>query len=373
MRSFKPSRSAFRSPFAARAAAAALGFLLAAGGVFAKGAAQTPEAGNPAAAGAAAAPRGIAVFVPGVVAGSPVYEMLVAGVEKAVGETAGAARPVALKIVEGGFNQADWETKLTGLAASGEWDLIVSSNPAMPSLAASVAAKFPKQRFLLLDGYLAGNPAIYTLRYNQREEGYLAGYLAGLATVGGLPGANAEKKIGLVAGQEYPAMNDVILPAFLEGARAVDPAVSVDFRVVGNWYDAAKGNELAAAMLRSGVDVLLPIAGGANQGVLQAAKEKGAYVVWFDVSGYGIEPGTVIGSALLRQDEAAYRSVKRFLAGALAFGEAETVGVRDGFVDFDQADPLYQKYVPAAVRAKMASLVDRLRSGALALPADGGQ
>lgn len=316
---------------------------------------------------AAADRRSIAVFVPGVVSGSPVYEMLVDGVKKAAAEKPGAT----VKVVEGGFNQADWETKITSLAATSSYDLIVSSNPAIPALCESVSKKFSKQRFLILDGYLAGNKSIYTLRYNQREQGYLAGFIAGLATTGGVAGSNAAKKIGLVAGQEYPAMNGVILPGYAEGARAIAPGIEVDFRVVGNWYDAAKGAELASSMIRGGADVILAVAGGANQGIVQAAVEGNASIVWFDIDGYDVKPGTVIGSAVIRQDKAAYEQTKRWLEGTLPFGKAETVGIKDGYVDFPTDSPHYAAAVSAADRKRMADLLNKLRTGALSLPMDG--
>ena len=312
----------------------------------------------------------IAVFIPGVVSGSPVYEMLVEGTKKAADEF-DAANPKAVPVVtviEGGFNQADWEGQVTTLAASGNYDLIVSSNPSLPEIVSSVSAKFPKQKFLLLDGELAGNPNVYTLRYNQREQAYMAGYIAALATLEApSPGAAAVKKIGLVAAQEYPIMNNVILPGYTEGARAVDPDFAVDFRVVGNWFDAAKAAELAADMIRGGVKVLLPIAGGAGTGVIQAASETGAKVVWFDTNGYAQRPGTVIGSAILRQDKAAYEKVTLFLKGTLPFGKAEVAGIADGLVDFVQDDPLYIAAVSQDIRDKQAKLIDRLRSGELKL------
>ncbi|HET7838719.1 MAG TPA: BMP family ABC transporter substrate-binding protein, partial [Rectinemataceae bacterium] len=56
----------------------------------------------------------VCVFVPGVVSGSPTYEQLVAGAKRAVDEVPGAS----LKVVEAGFNQADWLDKLSALAAT---------------------------------------------------------------------------------------------------------------------------------------------------------------------------------------------------------------------------------------------------------------
>ena len=308
----------------------------------------------------------IAVFIPGVMAGSPIYEMLADGTKKAAEDfavTAGVPAP-EVTVIEGGFIQADWETQVTTLAASGTYDLLVSSNPSLPEIVSSVSAKFPKQKFLLLDGELAGNPNVYTLRYNQREQAYMAGYIAALVS---LEEKASVKRIGLVAAQEYPVMNNVILPGFTEGAGAVDPGFSVDFRVVGNWFDAAKAAELAAGMIRAGVKVLLPIAGGAGTGVIQAASEAGAKLVWFDTNGYAQRPGTIIGSAILRQDRAAYEKVLLYLKGSLPFGQAEIAGIKDGYIDFVEDDPLYIAAVSQAVREKQAALIARLRSGELRL------
>jgi simple sugar transport system substrate-binding protein len=311
--------------------------------------------------------RSIAVFIPGAMSGSPIYEMLAQGVKQAVAEKNGAQATLTVTVIEGGFNQAEWEGRITALAASGTYDLIVSSNPSLPAIAASVSSKFPKQRFLLLDGALEGNPQIYTLRYNQREQAYMAGHIAALVAGEGATEARAAVRIGLVAGQEYPAMNEVILPAYREGARQVDPQATVDFRVLGNWFDAGKGAELAADMIRGGAKVILTIAGSANEGVVQAAAEAGAKVVWFDINGYGIRPGTVVGSSVVYQDKAAYEQTLRFLEGTLPFGKAELLGVAEGYVDFIEADPDYRASVSAPIREKQRVLIEQIRSGALRL------
>ncbi len=305
----------------------------------------------------------IAVFIPGIMSGSPIYEMLAQGVQKAAAETENAE----VRVIEAGFNQADWETKLTSLAAGGTFDLIVSSNPSLPVLAEAVSAKFPKQHFLLFDGEISGNPMIYSLRYNQHEQSYMAGYLAGLVSLEGNTRGGAVKRIGLIAGQEYPAMNGIILPGYGEGARAADPAFEVDFRVVGNWYDAGKASELASDMIRRGSAVILCVAGGANEGIVKAAADAGTRVIWFDTNGYATRPGVVIGSSILRQDLAAYDKTKLYLAGKLPFGKAEMVGVKEGFVDFVQDDPLYISSVSADVRAKQAAMVESIRTGKLVL------
>ena len=312
----------------------------------------------------------IGVFIPGVMAGSAIYEMLADGCKKAAADYAALhpGKEPFVAVIEAGFNQAEWESKVTTLAASGAYDLIVSSNPSLPGIVSSVSEKFPAQKFLLLDGELEGNPNIYTLRYNQREQAYMAGFIAALVSLERAEFKNgAAKKVGLVAGQEYPVMNNVILPGFLEGAQAVDPDFTVDFRVVGNWFDAVKAAELSAAMIRGGADVLLAISGGASHGVVQAASEAGAKVVWFDTNGYAIRPGTIIGSSILRQDKAAYEKTMLYLDGKLPFGKAEIVGAQGGYVDFVEDDPQYTAAVSQSVRKKQMELCASLRSGALVL------
>ncbi len=314
--------------------------------------------------------RSIAVFVPGVVSGSPVYEMLVAGAKAACAEAEAKGTRVTLTVIEAGPRQADWGMKMTSLVAEGTHNLIVTSNPAMPEVIDPISAQFPSQEFLVFDAAHTGNPKVTTFRYNQREQAYISGYLAALVSESRMKHANAQTVIGLVAGQEYPAMNSIILPAYLEGARAVNPAFKADFRVVGNWYDAAKGAELARAMKLAGCDVIMPIAGGANQGVLAAARELGFYVAWFDDNGYAKAPGYVISSAAMAQERLAREKISEWISGTLQTGKGTTVGLSQGYVRFVDDDPLYLASVPESVRAKMASLVRKLESGELSLPVD---
>ncbi len=305
----------------------------------------------------------IAVFVPGVVEGSPTYEMLLSGVERAAEEAGNAT----VRLVEGGFNQATWEEGVTRLASSGAYDLIVTSNPSMPEICAGVAESFPDQRFLVMDGYLSGNEAIHTVLFNQREQAYIIGYFAGLVTQSSMAEANAETRTALLAGQEYPIMNEVILPAFELGLKTVVGNGEVDFRVLGNWFDAGRAAELASDMYDRGADVILTIAGGGNQGVIAAAQELGGYVLWYDAAGYQQAPGVVIGSSLVRQDHATYERTLLARNGELPFGEAVILGAAEGYVGFATDSPEYREHVPESIRSEMNDLIARFREGEISL------
>lgn len=320
------------------------------------------EAPAPAAA-APAKPFSIGVFVPGVTAGSPLYEQLVEGTQKAVAENPNAT----MKVVEGGFNQGEWQEKVTSMAASMEYDLIITSNPALPFILVEVAKSFPDQKFINVDAIYEGHPQLATFLYNQVEQAYFLGYLGGLVTKSKMSGANADLKIGMVVAQQYPALDKMMRPGAEKGAQAVDPRITMDFRVIGNWYDANKAADLANSMIDAGVDIIISICGGANQGVIKAAKERGKYVLFFDSNEYKLAPGTILGCGVLYQTKLVHEAVNAAIKGQIQYGKATTVDTRAGYVDFINDDPLYLQHVPADIRAEMDKMIARIKSGQLVL------
>lgn len=298
----------------------------------------------------------IAIFIPGVMAGSPIYEELDAGVRLAASES-----NIVVKTIEGGFNTAEWPEKMREIAATGLYNLIVSSNPSMPQIAQDVSADFPNQKFLILDGYTEGNSNIYSAQYKQFDQAYMAGYMAGLVTLSTLEGANQDKKVGMIIAHHYPVLDETLIPGFKKGLAAVDKDIIVDLRVVGNWWDATKASELTSIMIDEGSDVFLSISGGATQGVISKCQDLGKYVIHFDSNGYKKAPGIILGSTVIRQKELTYKLVKDYITGDLPFGKGETFSAKDGFIDFIEDDPLYQEYVPEDIKQEMNKVIKQIK------------
>lgn len=310
-----------------------------------------------------AAPPKVGVFIPGVREGSPTYNDLALGAEKLVSEIPGAS----VKVFEAGFNQAEWEEKFTAFVATGKFDFVMTSNPSLPDIIKKVSPMFPNQRFIALDGYAPGVKNLYTVLYNQVEQAYIAGYLAGLVSVSLLPGANAARKAGVLIGQHYPVMDKLILPGFEQGLKAADPAFQIDLRVLGNWYDATKAAELASGMIGGGADVILPIAGSASQGVIKTAQDTGKYLVFFDSDEYARAPKNIVGCVALNQKTLSYNSLKSAIAGTLAYGMASIVGFKEGYVELLDKNPAYLSNVPADIRQKVELAKKQIVSGSLTL------
>lgn len=312
-----------------------------------------------------AAPLKIGVFIPGQREGSPIYDSLAAGAERFASENPGSS----VRVFEAGFNQAEWQEKLTSFVGSNRFDVILTSNPSLPDLIEAIAPFFPSQKFICLDGYKTGVSALHTVLYNQTEQGYIAGYLAGLISSSALPGANPQKKAGMIIGQHYPVMDTLIAPGFEQGLKAVDPSFGLDIRVLGNWYDATKASDLAKSMIASGVDVILPICGSASQGVVKAAKDLNRYLVFFDSDEYARAPGTILGCVALKQKELAYAKLAEFAQKETPWGRADVVGVKEGFIELLDKHPGYAQNLPQSIRGRMSDLIAGIASGALSFPA----
>jgi simple sugar transport system substrate-binding protein len=304
-------------------------------------------------------PLSVLVYITGMTAGSPPYELLAAGAESFAASHEG----VTVKVYEAGFNQAEWEEQLTSLVASGEYDIVLGSNPSLPEICVNVGKKFPSQKFIITDAQYEGNPQISTYLYNQYEQSLYLGYLAGLITISNMPHANPAKRLGFIAAQEYPLLNNHIVPGFLAGAQLVDPGITVDFRVVGNWYDANKAAELAGSMIDAGADVFAVIAGGAAQGLIKAAREQGAYVVYHNTNEYAAAPGVILGCGLMEQKKLVEEILTDVLAGRIQYGTARTVGSADGYLNFIADDPGYAEYVPQDIQTKFNAFLADIKAG----------
>lgn len=304
----------------------------------------------------------IAVVIPGVTAGSPLYEGLVKGAEQAILENDGAS----MQVFELGYNQTEWQDRIAGIVNTGRYDLIVSSNPATPYIFQDLVESFPEQHYLALDAHLDGTPTIATVLYNQIEQAFLLGHMAALVSKSDL-GGEATNRVGLLIAQEYPAFNEMILPGFEKGIQAVDPAMELDLRILGNWYDANKAADITTSILNNGVKVVGTICGGANQGVFSVAEASGAFVVVWDSNQYARFPDTIVGCVALHQERLAYEKITEAINGVLAYGTAEVVSVAQGYVEFITDDPHYTGTVPSEIREQQKRLIADIENGAIKL------
>lgn len=290
----------------------------------------------------------ILVFIAGDLDGNPPYENLNNGALA----FAKNHPNVKIKTYEAGFNQAEWESQLTSLVATSKYDYVLTSNPSLPEICNRISKKFPNQKFIIPDAYFEGNKNIKTYEYNQYQQSVILGHLAGLITTSNMDNIKKDqknKKVGFIYAQEFPMMNEDIFPGFEVGLKQVDPSLSLDTRVVGNWYDASKASELTLSMANSGVDTFTSMAGGAAQGLIKVAKDKGLYIVAYDINSYSMAPGTIVGSGQVDLIALTQNILQSAIEGTLDWGVASIVGVEDGYIGFYSDDPQFKKGVSEKV------------------------
>jgi basic membrane protein A len=250
--------------------------------------------------------------------------------------------PVFTKVIEGGIDPTRWEGALTDLADSGDYDLIVVGTFTMVPYVQKLAQQFPAARFLLFDAtvdYRACPCAnVHSLLFRQNEGAYLAGFLAASLMEQGLPGIAPHSGLGVIGGMQIPAIDDFTI-GFKAGAAKAAPRIAVVSQYANAFSDPAAGKEIAKAQYGQGAGLIFHAAGATGQGVNEAAAEAGRYVIGVDMDQYAYYLGAhperaarIVTSVMKNVDAAIVSAVRRHLAGRLAYGSADSLGLAEGGV-----------------------------------------
>ncbi|SBT43085.1 basic membrane protein A [Micromonospora narathiwatensis] len=251
-----------------------------------------------------------------------------------------------------------WRQNLEAVANSGQYDLIFTG-PGMHDNLAAVAPQHPDQKYVFFDDELKA-PNVLSIRYAQNEGSYLAGVLAANASLDPktFPLSKGNKKVGIVAGQDLPGIQEFIV-GFKQGVASVDPGIGVNISFVGNFNDAQKAYDLTTTLFNSGADVVYNVAGPAGLGILKAAADTNHYAIGVDSDQNGLHPKNVLASMLKQIGNSVYDSVKKYEKGEITFGETVVYGLDNDGVALVYNDAL----VPAEVKQKIDVAKQKVVSG----------
>ena len=304
--------------------------------------------------GAAAAPKFSAVYVMSDNLGDKGFnDSAAAGFHRAEKEG------VRIKLLQASPSDPQlWRQNLEATSDSGAWSVIFTG-PGMHDNLAAVAPKHPKQKYVFFDDELK-LPNVLSIKYAQNEGSYLAGALAAVVASdkAEFPLSGATHKVGLVAGLDIPVIEDFIV-GFKQGAKAVDPSVSIQVSFIGNFSDAQKAYELTRNQFGAGADVVFNVAGPAGLGILKAAADSKKYAIGVDSDQNGLYPNNVIASMVKQIGNSIYDSIKQIEAGKAPFGQLEVYGLKNNGVGLIYNDAL----VPAPVKAKVDAAKDKVLKG----------
>ncbi|MXV98498.1 MAG: BMP family ABC transporter substrate-binding protein [Acidimicrobiaceae bacterium] len=254
-----------------------------------------------------------------------------------------------------------FETTLRNLANQGT-DIIAVTFPPMQDAVVAVAPDFPDTRWIHIFGFEGGVDNLVSIGFDYYKGTYLAGILAGAL--------NTTGKVGFVGGVSIPPLN-ADYNAFVAAAQSKNAAITGEAAFADSFEDPAKGRELGAALYDGGVDIIMTDAAATDLGVIQAAEEKGGYVIGGSVNYF--DSPAVIGGVLLYWAELLHAQVGHALSDDYTPGYVGA-GVAEGGVDL-VVNPEFLANGPAemveiinASLAEIDAARSQIKDGSLEVP-----
>ncbi|MDA0184307.1 BMP family ABC transporter substrate-binding protein [Solirubrobacter phytolaccae] len=248
---------------------------------------------------------------------------------------------------------SDYVPNLSTLAQQ-QYDLVIGVGFLMAEAMNTVAPKFPKTNFAIIDVDATGLESKPTntagVLFKENEAGYLVGYMAGLYIKD--EGGGTASSVG---GQKIPPV-DAYIAGYQAGVKAANPDAKVVNGYSQKFDDPAPCKELALDHIAQGAKVVFQVAGGCGLGALDAAKEKG-------VQGIGVDADQaylgdqIMTSALKKVDVAVYDEIKAVQDGTFKGGANTIFDVKSGAVGIGETNEVGAKYADQikAEQEKIAS------------------
>lgn len=270
---------------------------------------------------------------------------------------------VELKSLEG-TSAEEWEANFLSVCEDG-YDLVICSSSNFEEYMKEHCANYPDTKFAIIDTTVEGDN-IQSISFAQNQGSFLAGAAAAMfTTCTDVPNVNEDKIIGWVGGMDIPVLHDFYV-GYEQGAKYIDPDITVLQSFAGTWNDPLKGKELTLAQYDQGADIVMNVASGTGTGILEGAKDADKYAIGVDLNQDGDQPGHVLTSMVKRVDTACYLTIQSVVEGTFKGGSVSYLTVADGGVsltDFSVIKEALGDKFPQEIVDKVAELEEKIISG----------
>jgi len=270
---------------------------------------------------------------------------------------------IEIKSLEG-TTAEEWEANFLAVCEEG-YDLVICSSSNFQEYMKEHCANYPDVKFAVIDTTVEGDN-IVSVSFAQNQGSFLAGAAAAMFTKStDVPGVNEDNVIGWVGGMDIPVLQDFFI-GYEQGAKYIDPNITVLQSFAGTWNDPLKGKELTLAQYDQGADVVMNVASGTGTGILEGAKEAGKYAIGVDLNQDNDQPGSVLTSMMKRVDTACYLVIKSVVEGTFQGNTTSYLTVADGGVsltDFSVIKAALGDKFPEEIITKVEELQEKIISG----------
>jgi basic membrane protein A len=244
--------------------------------------------------------------------------------------------------------------------AEKKFDLIIAIGFHQLEAVKANAARFPDQKFLLVDED-AKMPNVRSVMFEEQEGSYLVGALAALHSKTG--------KVGFIGGMDVPLIRRFQM-GYEAGVKKINPKAEIFANYLGvtgeAWNNPPKAKELAFDQYNRGADIIFVAAGNSGLGVFDAAQEKNKLAIGVDSNQNWVKPGFILTSMLKHVDNAVYDSIKMLQDGKFATGLTR-YGLQSKGVDYAM-DENNAKLVTADEKKKVDALREDIIKGKIKVP-----
>ena len=225
--------------------------------------------------------------------------------------------------------------QLQGLDSVIQWgaNVVFVISYGYEDLVRSYAEDNPEIIFVNIDTIVQNDAKnITSIDFIEEEGAFMAGAAAALLTVDeSIPGVNPLKLVGAVSGDDDPVINTFLF-GYENGARYIDPEVTVENIYVGVWDDPVRGKQAAQQLYSRGADVVFQIAALTGLGVLEAARDEELYAIGVDSNQNPLYPGHVVVSDLKEVGDAIVDVYRSIGDGTFQRGVVREYGLAEGGV-----------------------------------------
>jgi basic membrane protein A len=244
--------------------------------------------------------------------------------------------------------------------ADKKFDLIVAIGFHQLEAVKANAARFPNQKFLLVDED-AKMPNVRSVMFEEHEGSYLVGALAALHSKTG--------KVGFIGGMDVPLIRRFQM-GYEAGVKKINPKAEVLVNYLGvtgeAWNNPPKAKEQAFEQYGQGADIIFVAAGNSGLGVFDAAQEKNKLAIGVDSDQDWVKPGFILTSMLKHVDDAVFDSIKSLKDGTFKTGLVR-LGLQSKGVDY-AVDEYNAKLLTDAEKKKVNALRDDIIKGKIKVP-----
>ncbi|KRL62988.1 BMP family lipoprotein [Lactobacillus psittaci] len=151
--------------------------------------------------------------------------------------------------------------------AAKNFDVVYGVGYQLKDSVASVAKKYPKKNFAIIDDVIKGQKNVVSANFKSNQAAYLAGVVAAYTT--------KTNVVGFIGGAHGDIV-DLFDAGFTKGvndtAKKLGKKITILNQYIGNFNSSDKAKSIASAMYAKHADIVMHAAGGAGNGLFQEAK-----------------------------------------------------------------------------------------------------